>query len=453
MTNTLLLPELRELLATQQTDVLKEVLKSLHPARIADLSEGLQQEEVWQLLEALPLHLQTQVFPFYSPAMQQQLVAGIGHEHVSRLLMIMSHDDRVDLLRHLQPGVVEQLLPLIDQTERDDIRHLLSFPEGSVGSIMTTDFATLPADIDVAQALNRVRQQARTVETIYYVYVVDEARHLHGVVTLRDLVLAEPTASIREIMESEVISTRASQDQEKVASDLAKYDFLAIPVVDDQHRLIGMVTFDDIADVLAEEMTEDFHLSAAVAPLVESYSQSKIRALYHRRVGWLVILIFVNLASSGVIAAFEETLQAMIALAFFLPLLIDSGGNTGSQAATLIVRALSTSEVKLLDWCRILAKEFLVGLSLGLTMALASFVLGYFRGGLEVGLIVGLSMLGIVVFTNLVGTMLPFLLTRLNLDPAVASSPLITTVADASGLFLYFSIATWVTQLIGLGAH
>lgn len=209
MTNTLLLPELRELLATQQTDVLKEVLKSLHPARIADLSEGLQQEEVWQLLEALPLHLQTQVFPFYSPAMQQQLVAGIGHEHVSRLLMIMSHDDRVDLLRHLQPGVVEQLLPLIDQTERDDIRHLLSFPEGSVGSIMTTDFATLPADIDVAQALNRVRQQARTVETIYYVYVVDEARHLHGVVTLRDLVLAEPTASIREIMESEVISTRA----------------------------------------------------------------------------------------------------------------------------------------------------------------------------------------------------------------------------------------------------
>ncbi len=451
MINPLLLPELRELLAQQDYQTLTEVLQDMHPASAAELSEGLSVEEIWQLLEALPINLQAEIIPFYSPEVQQELVEGIGHEHVSRLLEAMSHDDRVDLLQHLNPIVVEQLLPLIDRKEREDIRHLLTFPEGSVGAVMTTDFATLPTDVSVAQALTLIRKQAPGVETIYLIYVVDRDKKLLGVLSLRDLVMADPETIVREVMESEVISVRADQDQEEVAAELAKFDFLAIPVVDDQHRLIGIVTFDDVADVVEEEMTEDFHLAAAVSPLTQGYGLSRVRALYERRVGWLLILVFVNLVSSGVIAAYEETLQAVIALAFFLPLLIDSGGNTGSQAATLIVRALATDEVKLKEWLQVLLKEFFVGLSLGLTMAVACFVLGYFRAGIEVGLIVGLSMLGIVLFTNLVGVMLPFVLTRLNIDPAVASSPLITTIADASGLLLYFSIASWVMKLTGLG--
>jgi magnesium transporter len=210
---------------------------------------------------------------------------------------------------------------------------------------------------------------------------------------------------------------------------------------------MGIVTFDDVADVLQAETTEDFHLTAAVAPLAQGYAASNVWSLYSRRIGWLIILVFVNLVSSGVIAAYEETLQSAIALAFFLPLLIDSGGNTGAQAATLIVRAIATNDIHLRSWLKILKKELAVGLSLGLTMALASFTLALFRGGIEIGLIVGISMLCIVVFTNLVGILLPFILTRLRFDPAVASSPLITTVADATGLLLYFNIATWIISL------
>jgi magnesium transporter len=266
-------------------------------------------------------------------------------------------------------------------------------------------------------------------------------------VSLRDLVVAKSSALVRDIMQDDVISVRVEQDQEDVARKLEKYDFLAIPVVDEEHRLVGIVTHDDVADVLQAEVTEDFHLGAAVAPLVEGYGRSGVWALYQRRVGWLLVLILVNLVSSGVIAAYEETLQAVIALVFFLPLLIDSGGNAGSQIATLIVRALATSEVSLKHWYRIIGKELLVGMSLGLTMAVASFLLGVFRGGFEVGLIVGISMLCIIIFTNLFGALLPFARTRLKFDPAVASSPLITTVADSAGLLLYFSIATRVIAL------
>jgi magnesium transporter len=262
--------------------------------------------------------------------------------------------------------------------------------------------------------------------------------------------MASPSAYIRDIMCPDVISVRADQDREFVAQELAKYDFLAMPVVDEQNRLVGIVTFDDVADVLEAEATEDFHRTAAVAPLARGYKQSNVWTLYHRRIGWLIALVFVNLVSSGVIAAYEEILVANIALAFFLPLLIDSGGNTGSQAATLIVRALATDEVRLKHLGKVVGKELLVGLSLGLTMALASFVLGLFRGGgIEVGLIVGLSMFCIVIVTNLIGVLLPFLLTSLRFDPAVASSPLITTVADALGLLVYFTIATWLIGLTG----
>ena len=448
--NPLLIPELRELLAEDNLHTLTETLSEMHPASVAEITSGLQAPEIWTLLACLPVDTQAQVFSFYPEELQETLVNEGEPERVRHIVEAMSHDDRVDLLQSLEPEKVEEILPLLNRAEREDIRRLLSFPEESVGSVMTTDYAQLPGDVSVEQALALIRKQAPGAETIYYLYVVDENRRLQGIVSLRDLVLAEPGTLIRDLMESEVISVRADQDQEEVASELAKYNFLAIPVVDDQHRLIGIVTFDDVADVLEDEMTEDFHLAAAVAPLEQGYGQTNVRALYERRVGWLVILVFVNLVSSGVIAAYEETLQAVIALAFFLPLLIDSGGNTGSQAATLIVRALATNEVKMHEWLRVLGKEFFVGLSLGATMAVASFVLGWLRGGWEVGLIVGLSMLGIVLFTNLVGVVLPFLLTRLRFDPAVASSPLITTVADASGLFLYFSIATWVMKLTGM---
>lgn len=449
MVNPLLLPEIRVMLAEGDHQGLAEVMTELHPASTAEFAEGLSVEEIWQLFDHAPISRQAEVFPFFPLDKQKDLVSGIGRERVSKLLEAMSHDDRVDLLQHLDPDVTENLLPLVAKADREDIRRLLSYPEHSAGSVMTTDYATLSADLTVQQALTQLRQQAPQRETIYYIYVIDENRRLIGFVSLRDLILASPQARIRDIMQEEdLVSVRVDQDQEEVAQELAHYDFLAMPVVDDQHRLVGIVTHDDVADVMEEEATEDFHLAAAVAPLAFGYSQTSIWSLYQRRVGWLVILVFVNLISSGVISAYEETLQATIALAFFLPLLIDSGGNTGSQAATLIVRALATDEVRLKEWFKVIGKELGVGLTLGGTMAVASFLLGWFRGGLAVGTIVGISMLCIVIVTNLIGVLLPFILTRMRLDPAVASSPLITTVADATGLLLYFSVANWVMAML-----
>jgi len=447
MSNPLLLPELRSLLADKNETELREMLSELHPASVADFSEGLSVEETWELLSLAPIERQEEIFTFYPHSKQEQLASGVGRERMSSLLERMSHDDRVDLLKQLDDEVVDNLLPLVAKAEREDIRRLMSYAEHTVGSVMTTDYAALPPDVSVDDAVARLRRQAPAAETIYFVYVVDKEHHLLGVVSLRDLILAKSGAIIRDLMQSDPVSVQADQDREDVAREVAKYDLLAIPVVDSQNRMVGIVTHDDVADVVKEEATEDFHLTAAIAPLTKGYGHSGIWPLYHRRIGWLVILVFVNLVSSGVIAAYEDVLAAAITLAFFLPLLIDSGGNTGSQAATLIIRALATGEIQLTQWWKVLVKELAVGISLGLTMALASAALGYFRGGVEIGLIVGLSMLCIVFTTNLVGVLLPFILTRLKVDPAVASSPLITTVADASGLLIYFTIATWVIDL------
>jgi magnesium transporter len=447
MVNPLLLPEFRKLLAEQNAAELREMLYELHPASIADFSEGLSVEETWELLGFAPIEQQEEIFTFYSHTKQEQLASGVGRERMSALLERMSHDDRVDLLKRLDDEVVESLLPLVAKAEREDIRKLMSYREHTVGSVMTTDYATLPPEVSVDEAVARLRRQAPAAETIYFVYVVDKEHRLLGVVSLRDLILARPSALVRDLMQTDPISVRAEQDREDVAQEVSKYDLLAIPVVDAHNRLVGIVTHDDVADVVEEEATEDFHLTAAISPLARGYGQSGVWPLYSRRIGWLVILVFVNLVSSGVIAAYEEVLAAAITLAFFLPLLIDSGGNTGSQAATLIIRALATGEITLRQWWKVVIKELVVGLSLGLTMAVASAILGYFRGGAQIGLIVGISMFCIVIITNLVGVLLPFVLTKLRIDPAVASSPLITTVADASGLLIYFTIATWILGL------
>jgi magnesium transporter len=442
--NSLLLPEIRQMISENDRQGLSQIMNELHPASIAEFAEGLDAEEVWTLLSHGSIPRQAEVFPFFSQEKERELIEGAGNFRMSKLLEAMPHDDRVDLLKRCDQDTVDELLPLIAKADREDIRRLYSYPEQSVGSVMTSDYATLPEEIRAQDAISHLRQVAPHRETIYYIYVIDDERRLIGFISLQGLILAKPDVAVRDLMRSEVISLRAELDQEEAARMLAKFDLIALPVVDNQNRILGIVTHDDLVDVLEQEVTEDFHLSAAVGPLTEGYRRSSIWYLYRKRVSWLVILVFVNLVSSGVIAAFEETLQAAIALAFFLPLLIDSGGNTGSQAATLIVRALATNEIQLSTWAKILGREFLVGLLLGLTMAGASFLLGTARGGVEVGLIVGLSMLCIVVFTNLIGVLLPFILTRLRMDPAVASSPLITTIADASGLFLYFSIATWI---------
>ncbi|MBU2113489.1 MAG: magnesium transporter, partial [Gammaproteobacteria bacterium] len=292
-----------------------------------------------------------------------------------------------------------------------------------------------------------LRREAPDKETIYSAYVVDAARKLIGVVTLRDLILAPLQMPIEELINHDPIYASVDLPQEEVATLIAKYDLLALPIVNSEHQMVGIVTYDDAMDVVAAEATEDFHKTATIGKLETSVKDASIGLLYRKRVLWLVILVFGNIFSGAGIAHFEGTISSHIALLFFLPLLIGSSGNAGAQSGTLMVRALATGEIKLRDWGYLLGKECLVAGLLGLTMAAAVVGLGWWRGGYDIAVVVAATMMLVVLAGSLIGLSLPFLLSRFKLDPATASGPLITSIADVAGVVLYFSIATWYLGL------
>lgn len=441
MVNPLLLPEIRSMIAEGDDQGLSEVMNELHPATVAEFAEGLSVEETWRLLDHGDVRRQAEVFPFFSEEKEVELLQGVGRERMSRLLEAMSHDDRVDLLKQCDTATVENLLPLIAKADREDIRRLISYPEDSAGSVMTTDYAVLPPDVTVEQALNVLRRQAPEKETIYYVYVVDEERHLIGFVSLRDLILAKPTAVVRDIMREDVVTVRADQDQEDVARQLARYDFLAMPVVDDQNRIIGIVTHDDVLDVLEEEAGEDFARTGAAEPLGAPYFAVSLLQLLRSRVVWLLLLALAATLTVNVLSYFEEVLNQIVSLSLFIPLLIGVGGNAGAQSATTIVRAMAIDDVRPRDLLRVIFREARVGFLLGATLAvLALFVVWLFFGQ-DLAMIVSLSLVAICTLASLVGSLMPIVADRLGVDPAVVSAPFVTTIVDASGLIVYFLIA------------
>jgi magnesium transporter len=297
-------------------------------------------------------------------------------------------------------------------------------------------------DWTIERALEHIRTKGRDSETVNVVYVTDETWKLLDALELRRFILARPADKVRQMMDYSFISMPAYEDREKAVQLIQRYDLYALPVVDSGGVLLGIITVDDVLDVAQEEATEDIQKGAAISPLATSYRESGIWPLYRKRIGWLAALVLVSLVSSGVIALFEETLESAIALAFFIPFLIGTGGNAGAQSATLMVRALATGDIRPGYWVKALAKELAVGGALGITMGLGGWMLGLFRGGSQVALVVALAMVLIVVMANILGALLPFLLTRLRLDPAVASSPLIASVTDGIGLIIYFSIAS-----------
>ena len=299
-------------------------------------------------------------------------------------------------------------------------------------------------DWTIARALDHIRARGRASETVNVIYVVDAEWRLLDDMPLRRLVLADPAQRVEEIMDHTVVRLEAMDDREEAVRTMRRYDRLALPVVDSGGVLVGIVTVDDVLDVAEAEATEDFHRSGAMLPLRTSYWEATKLVLYRARIGWLAALVLVNLVSSGVIAAYEEVLEAVVALAFFIPLIIDTGGNAGSQSATMMIRAISTGVVQLTQWFRAFTKEFVIGVAIGVTLGVLGMLLGFFRGGFEIGIVVLLTMITMLVLTNLVGVVLPFILTRIGLDPAIASGPLITSVADAVGLIIYFSFAVWI---------
>jgi magnesium transporter len=433
---------LEGIIARGDWPALRDTLAEMAPPEIADALHELDRPLRGVVFRLLPRRLSSEVFAELEPDRRNEVLRGLTDEETRHLLAELPPDDRTHLFEELPGEVTQRLLNLLSPEDLQEARQLLGYPEESVGRLMTPDYVAVRPHWTTAQALEHIRATGKGRETVAVIYVTDASWRLLDALEIDRFILAPPDQLVEEIMDRTYQALSPYDDREKAVEMMRRYDLFALPVVDSDGVLLGIVTVDDVLDVAEAETTEDFHKGAAVAPLRVSYRESAVFSLYQRRIGWLGVLIVVNLLSSSIIAAFEETLEATIALAFFIPLLIDSGGNTGSQSATLMVRALGTGDVKLNQWARALGKELFVGAMLGISLGVASSALGIIRGGPEIGLVVGLAMAAIIFTANLIGTVLPFVLTRLRVDPAVASSPLITSIADAAGLLLYFSIAT-----------
>lgn len=440
MTNTLLASRLSNAIEKSDFESASKEVVSLRPVDIADVLTLLEPSVACQLLERLPS--QSKIFSYLEAEVQVALAKECPRASLVQIVGGMPADERADLYKHLDQRQRDALLPGLAHAKREDIRRLSAYQEGTAGALMTSDYATLDATMDVAGALTALRKEAPDAETIYHAYVIDAERKLQGVVSLRVLILSSPEQIIGDIMVRGPVSCNVADDQEDVARKVARYDLIALPVVDESGALVGIVTHDDAMDVASDEATDDFRKSGGVSTMVGKLKDVTLGMLYRKRVFWLVFLVFGNLFSGFGIAHFEDVIAANLVLVFFLPLLVDSGGNAGSQSATLMVRALATGEVVLRDWFSLVGREALVALLLGATMAVAISVIGYFRGDAVLSLVLALSMMSVVMIGCIIGMSLPFMLSKLGFDPATASAPLITSVCDASGVVLYLFIAS-----------
>lgn len=443
--------KLLELLEPQAPEEILNVIRSevneLHPASLADLMDEFEDEDILPIFNTLDLDQKVAVFHHLSDSTQQHLATTMKFKRLVNLVALMSHDDRVDLLQNLDDELSETVIRSLAKAEREDILRLSNYEEGTAGAVMTSDYVWVYRDSSVREAIKKIKREAPDKETIYTIYVLGDNRELVGFVSLRELMLATLNDNVEELMTTDLVTVEATDSQEESAELLSKYDLIAIPVQDEDGRLLGIITFDDVMDVLEEEATDDFHKMGSVSLGKMSLADASIWAMIVKRVPWLLILVFMNIFSGAGIAYYESTIEAMVALVFFLPLLIDSGGNAGSQAATLMVRALATGTVRMKDWFRLLGKEIFIALGIGFVMAVAVSGIGFYRGGIEVAAIVSATMIIVVLFGSLVGMSLPFGLQRLNLDPATASAPLVTSIADIGGVVIYLTLATWYLGL------
>lgn len=452
MTNTLYLPELREMLAENNTAELEEFCTALHPARTAEFMEGLNAAEAWAVLLHTDPVTRGQIFGYFEREKQLEIIQTADRVEIGKLLAELPADDRVDILKEVPHDVVEQLLPLVPPRERRDIIRLLAYPEGTAGAMMTTSYARLREGMIVRQALDALGHEAEDIETIYYVFIVDAEEHLRGVVSARQLISAigRPNMLIDDLMERAVVSVDVTDSQELVAQRVAKYDLHAIPVVDHEHHMLGIITHDDVIDVVAEEATEDAYRMAAIEPMEENYLEAPFVEVWRKRSFWLLCLFLAQFLTFTAMTYFEGEMKAVFVLSLFVPLVISAGGNSGSQAATLITRAMALGHVGLRDWLRVLWHELLMGVALGITLGIAGFARGaitseHVRGAdvgrMPLGIVVGLAVTGICLWGTIVGSMLPMMFKRLGFDPGYASTPFVATFVDVTGIVIYFTIA------------
>ncbi|MEM9353047.1 MAG: magnesium transporter [Planctomycetota bacterium] len=444
MINTLYLPELREMLAEGDRDGLREFCEALHPARTAEFMEGLSPDETWRVLAAADRSTRTEVFGYLPEEMQIELVHTNEPVEASALIADLPPDDAVDLLKQADEQAVDALLPLLPAEERRDILRLRAYPEGTAGSLMTTDIARLPEALTVRQALEEIARQSEELETIYYIYIVDEENHLRGLVSTRQLVthLGKPDITVCDLMERDLVTVEATDDQEAVVEKVADYDFLAIPVVDHEQHLVGIITHDDVIDALQEEATEDALLAGAVEPIPDGYISTPLLRLTRARASWLAVLFAGALVTVLALESYNRTLEEIAWLVWFIPVVISSGGNTGSQSATLVIRALTTKEVTPAEWVAVLFRELAIGCLLGLFLAAIGYVAGVFLApSATAALVLPLTLVLVVLSGALLGGLLPLLFQRFGLDPALMSTPFVAGIIDIVGIVVYMNVA------------
>jgi magnesium transporter len=452
MMNTLYLPELREMLAEENTAELREFCTALHPARTAEFMEGLEADEIWRVLQYADPAIRDEIFGYFPPEKQVEILETQDRQEMAGLVAEMAPDDRVDLLQDTPDDVVAELLPLLPADERRDILRLQAYPEGTAGAVMTTEVAKLSESLTVREALEELGRQAEELETIYYLYAVDDTDHLRGVVSARQLVSAmtKPNTRLGDLMETDVTTANVMDDQEDVAEKVARYDLLAIPVVDDEYRMLGIITHDDVIDVMREEATEDAHRIAAVEPLDESYMRTSIYTLSWKRGLWLTILFVAALLTAFALRHYESDIAAYTWLVLFIPLVISSGGNSGSQSATLIITALATGDIELRDWFRVIRRELAMGLLLGGFLAAIGFLAAAVLIGNAISaLVVAVTLILVVLCGTLSGSLLPLVFKRLGWDPALMSNPFVAGIIDILGIVIYMNVALLLMSMAG----
>ncbi len=440
---------LEELLKTGDYIRLREELVEMNVADVASLLEEVPTSELTKIFRILPKTMAADVFSYLPLEVEQELIVSLSDREAAGIIDNLQADDAVDLIEEMPAGIVKRLLANADPETRRDINHLLKYPEDSAGSIMTVEFVDLKETLTVAEAIARIRRTGVDKETIDTCYVLDAQRHLIGTVSLRRLLLYDDNQTIASIMNDYLITVNTQTDQEDVARIFQKYDFTTLPVVDSENRLVGIITVDDVMDILEQEATEDIEKMAAITPTDKPYMRTGVFETWKKRIPWLLFLMISATFTGRIIASAEKALAASIALTMYIPMLMDTGGNAGGQASATIIRGLSLNEIDYHDVPAIIWKELRVALLIGVTLAAANFakMMLFDHVGLVISLIVCTTLIAGVSVAKLVGCTLPILAKRLGFDPAVMASPFITTIVDAVSLLIYFQIARMVLHI------
>ena len=437
------------LLTEKKFSQLKQLLSTMNPVDLAGILEEMPQDSLPLVYRLLPKELAAEAFAEMDNDLQEILIQAFSDKELQEVLDELYLDDAVDIIEEMPANVVKRILRQTSPEVRKKINESLHYPEDSAGSIMTIEYVDLKKTMTVDEAFSRIRATGVDKETIYTCYVTNHDRKLEGLVTVRELLLSPKTAIIGEIMQTHVIAASTLDDKEKVANQLQKYDFLALPVVDQEYRLVGIVTFDDAMDVLQEENTEDIEMMAAITPTGKPYLKTSTTELWKKRVPWLLLLMVSATFTGKIIQAYESALAAQVALTAFIPMLMDTGGNAGSQASVTIIRGLSLGEIRMSDLLKIIWKEIRVAILCGLTLSVANFakMMLLDQVGLSVSLVVCLTLVVTVTIAKITGCTLPIVAKRIGFDPAVMASPFITTIVDALSLIVYFNFASVLLHL------